>query len=476
MKYFNHKLVGVLLITALVMFSSCRKESLNPIPQTALSDASAFGSADRIQQQVFGIYSGMKSGQFLGGRSHIYHDIRSEEWVNIDPNGVTGFGVWNFSLVSTDNQVENQWTAGYNAINRVNIFLNGLDANPTVVPTSLANRYRGEARFCRALANFHLVNFYGRRPFNADNGASPGIPLRLTPNTSTANSNLARSSVAEVYRSIINDLHFAEANLPLTYLGSSDSNTVRAHRNAAIALKTRVFMHVGRWDSVIIEANKLVPASAPFVAPSGVAHRLNAAFLTTFRTYNTTESIFSFPMTATNPPGTQNGISTYYNAPLYALNPSGILADVGWRTADARKALVSSTAPFRYTKFNSDNDNYVPIIRYAEVMLNLAEALARTNTSGVDARALALLNAVRQRSDPGVTLAPTTNAELLAAILNERRIEFISEGIRGLDILRQNITFPAKGTTSAVPPTALAYVWPIPASELLYNSLMTPNQ
>jgi hypothetical protein len=109
-------------------------------------------------------------------------------------------------------------------------------------------------------------------------------------------------------------------------------------------------------------------------------------------------------------------------------------------------------------------------------MLNLAEALARTNTAGVDARALALLNAVRQRSDAGATLAPTTNAELLAAILNERRIEFISEGIRGLDILRQNIAFPAKGTIAAVPPTSLAYVWPIPFNELAFNSLITPNQ
>ena len=106
----------------------------------------------------------------------------------------------------------------------------------------------------------------------------------------------------------------------------------------------------------------------------------------------------------------------------------------------------------------------------------MAEALARTNTSGVDARALALLNAVRQRSDAGVTLAPLTNADLIAAILNERRIEFLGEGLRGLDILRQNIAFPAKSSVAAVLPTTVPYVWPIPFSELAYNSLMTQNQ
>jgi len=120
-------------------------------------------------------------------------------------------------------------------------------------------------------------------------------------------------------------------------------------------------------------------------------------------------------------------------------------------------------------------NNYVPIIRYSEVLLNLAEALAQTSTT-VDVRALALLNAVRQRSDAGVTLAPLTKADLITAILNERRIEFLGEGIRSLDILRQNIAFPAKGSLGAVAPTSLPYVWPIPASELLYNNLMVANQ
>ncbi len=476
MKYKNIKTLLLGISTSVVLFTSCRKESLNPVPETVISDVSAFATPDRMMQQVFGVYSAVKNGNFLGGRTNIYHDVRAEDWVNVTGNGVTALGVWNFSLVSTDNQVENQWSAGYAAINRANVVLAGIDANPTVVSASLANRFRAEARFCRALSYFHLVNFYGRRPFNADNGASDGIPLRLTANTSNAGAALKRATVAEVYRAIINDLHFAEANLPLNYLGTNDSNVVRAHRNAAIALKSRVFMHVGRWDSVIIEANKLVPTSAPFVTASGVAHRLQAAFLTPFRTYTTTESIFSFPMTVNNSPGTQNGMASYQNAE-FALNPTGVLADAGWRTADARRALVVGTAaPFRYSKFNSDNDNYVPVIRYAEVMLNLAEALARTNTSGVDARALALLNAVRQRSDAGVTLAPVNNADLIAAILNERRIEFLGEGIRGLDILRQNIPFPAKSSVAAVLPTTLPYVWPIPFSELSFNSLMTPNQ
>ena len=473
-KYIKNKLGIVAVVLAVTSITSCQKELLDPIPQTVLSDASAFTSPDRILQQVFGVYSQVKNGNFLGGRTIVYNDVRGEDWVNVTGNGVTAVGVWNFTLVSTDNQVENQWSSAYSAINRANVLLQGLDANPTIIPSSVANRYRGEARFCRAISNFYLINFYGRRPFNADAGASAGIPIRTTAATGSSGAALARGTVAQVYTSILEDLNFAETNLPLNYTGSNDSNTVRAHRNSAIAMKTRVYMHMNRWTDVIAEANKIVSATAPFQATSGVAHRLNPAFLTAFRTYNTVESIFSLPMTNLNSPGTQNGLAQYHNAE-FALNPTGIIADAGWKSGDGRRALVvNAVAPFRYSKFNDDLNNYVPIIRYSEVMLNLAEAIARTSAVP-DVRAVALLNAVRQRSDATTTFVPATNAALINAILNERRIEFLGEGIRSLDILRQNIAFPAKVSLAAVAPTTVQYVWPIPASELLYNSLMTPN-
>ena len=474
-QYIKNKLAILALIAVIASFTSCQKELLDPIPQTVLSDASAFSSPDRILQQVFGVYSQVKNGNFLGGRSIVYNDVRGEDWVNVTGNGVTAVGVWNFTLISTDNQVESQWSAAYSAINRANVLLQGLDANSTVILASTANRYRGEARFCRAISNFYLLNFYGRRPFNADAGASAGIPLRTSAATGSSGAALARSTVSQVYNSILDDLNYAETNLPLTYAGTSDSNVVRAHKNAAIAMKSRVYMHMNRWSDVITEANKIVSTAAPFQAATGVPHKLNTAFLTTFRTYNTTESIFSLPMTNLNSPGTQNGLALYHNAE-FALNPTGIFADAAWKTTDARRALVVNTvAPFRYSKFNDDLNNYVPIIRYSEVMLNLAEAIARTSTTTVDARAVALLNAVRQRSDATTTFAPTTNTDLINAILNERRIEFLGEGIRSLDIMRQNIAFPGKGSLAAVAPTTVQYVWPIPASELLYNSLMTQN-
>jgi starch-binding outer membrane protein, SusD/RagB family len=463
---------------AAVTMAGCDKDKLSPIPQTTLSDVSAFQTPARIQQQVFGVYSAIKSGQFLGGRAHVYQDVRGEDWVNVTTNGVTALGVWNFSITDGDNQVENCWAAAYSAINRANVVLEGIDANPTVIPASTANAYRGELRFCRALSYFYLQSLYARRPFNADAGASLSVPLRLTANKSPEGAAKERATQAQVFTQILDDLNFAETNLPATYGSSGDSNVARAHKNAAIAMKMRVYMHMNRWADVITEGNKIVSTSAPFTSPSNINHRLNPNVLTTFRTYTTPESIFSMPMAPTNPPGTQNGLGQYWTAEFGLIN-TGIIADAGWLSTDARRTNfitpASGSSPARWTKFNDDLNNYVPILRYAEVMLNLAEALAR-QASGVDARALALLNAVRQRSDASVTFAPATKDELINLILKERRIELLGEGFRSLDIMRQNITFPAKGSVGAVPTTSVTYVWPIPASEMLLNPLMVRNQ
>ena len=84
-------------------------------------------------------------------------------------------------------------------------------------------------------------------------------------------------------------------------------------------------------------------------------------------------------------------------------------------------------------------------MRYSEVLLSLAEARVRT-TGAVDAQAVALLNAVRNRSDPATTftaVAFATPDALIAAILQERNIEFLGEGLRNNDLVLLLLTIPA---------------------------------
>lgn len=470
---------------------SCKKDLLTPVPQTSIADITAFDTPDRILNQVRSMYQALKNGNYYGGRFIVWGDIRGEDFINETTNGVTGFDVWNLNPTGTSqNSVKNLWAQAYLTINNCNLFIDGMAAKGTsVVGTTLSNNYLGEARLIRALSYYSLLQLYAR-PYADGNGSKPGLPLRLTGIKGSGSSDLARSTVAEVYTQILSDLNFAETNLPLTN-ASAELNTTRAHRNTAIALKTRVYLSMQNYASVIAEANKIVSAAAPFTAATGVAHALQPNITTIFlTTYNTTESIFSLPMTSTSGdfPGTQNQLGFYFvrngtalGSAEYSLNlTTGIVANTNWTATDVRRTSLVFTNATTGKKFVSKYQSpspyvdYPPVIRYAEVLLNLAEGLARTNAA-VDARGLALVNAVRKRSDPATTVVATTQQELINAIMLERRIEFLGEGLRNNDLMRLLQTIPAKGSVPAKGPTETGYIWPISADELSLNKLMTDN-
>ncbi len=470
------------------LFVACQKEKLDPVSPVFVLEKDAFSTPSRILSQVYGLYDAAKTGNFLGSRLLTFSDIRGEEFLNRTNNGVTGLSTWNQTFFNGTNEVNYIWAAGYAAINRCNVFIEGLNANAAVLNNAtLAKQYEAEARFIRALSYMYLVNTYCR-PYADGNGDKRGLPLRLKAETDLANNDLAPSTVAQVYDQILADLNFAEANLATTHGASAALlNTTRAHRNTAIALKTRVYLAMQRWSDVITEANKIVSTAAPFRTSSGVTHQLMADVKTVFASpYTTAESIFSFPMSDVDQPGTQNSLALYWApAPVgngeYTLNRGGIIGDsTNFRVADARRTFVtlSGGTPYLGGKFavGPINTDYVPVIRYAEVLLNLAEAITKS-TNTVDTRALALLNAVHSRSDAGVVYTAaniTTAADMVTALLRERRIELLGEGFRAFDITRNLLTFPAKGGVAAVPPTSGQYIYPVPNSELAANKLMTP--
>lgn len=492
------KQIKYIIALSLVLISgiSCKKEYLTPVPQTVVSDATAFDTPERILGNVRSLYFNAKGSSFYAGRYIVYGDIRGEDFINETGNLVTGSDVWALNATGTStNSVINLWAQAYFTINLCNITIEGVTAKgPAVVGTTLTNNYLGEARLIRALCYYSLLQLYAR-PYADGAGSKPGLPLRLTGIKGPGYSDMARSTVAQVYAQIIDDLNFAENNLPLNN-GGAELNTTRAHKNTAIALKTRVFLSMGDYANVITEGSKLAPqTTAPFSATTGVAHALQPNIATIFTTtYNTTESIFSFPMSAASGdnPGTQNQLGFYFlrngstpGSAEYSLNPAGIISDTVFSSAtsaDARKGLVFVNAGNGKKFVNkyqlpSPFLDYAPVIRYSEVLLNLAEALIRRNGAGDAAKALALVTAVRQRSSPNAIVTPPapTQAQIIAAILLERRIEFLGEGLRNNDLMRLLQTIPAKGSVPAKAPSDQGYIWPISANEMSLNKLMVDN-
>ncbi|WP_435353374.1 RagB/SusD family nutrient uptake outer membrane protein [Emticicia sp. SJ17W-69] len=470
------KKIGILSLALAMSISSCKEDFLEAIPELDLSDATVFSTPQRVESQVIGLYGSAKNGSLFGGRYLIYNDIRAEEFVNRTTNSVTGYSTYQGNQDPSDTYIAGFWNQGYLTINRANLFLEGLAANPNAVSTTLAANYRGEAKFLRALTYFSLVQFFAK-PYILDKGASAGLPLRLKGETSSANNELARSSVAQVYDQILKDLNEAESELPDNYT-TALLRTTRAHKNTAIALKTRVLLAKGDYAGVITEANKIVSTAAPFKSANRVAHELQADVSSVFKApYTSVESILSFPMAETNSPGTQNQLGYYYNVGNveYYLNtgPTGIYSNPQFRATDDRKTklTVATTSVAKFpspTKFSgvSPYIDFVPNIRYAEVLLNLAEAEAE---AGSQTRALALLQAVHTRSDATYTFPALDKAGLIQAILTERRIELLAEGFRANDIVRRGQPINSFGAGASIAPTEARYIFGIPTTEIQTN-------
>ncbi|NML20396.1 RagB/SusD family nutrient uptake outer membrane protein [Pseudoflavitalea sp. G-6-1-2] len=495
----KHLLIIALVVSMLGGTSCMKKDLMEPLPPTSLIDSLAFDTKDRISNQIRSIYASFKSGQFYGGRYVIYNDIRGEDFINNGSNLVTGTSTWNFSLTNTAQEVQGLWSQAYNVINLANLFIEGMEAKgKAVIGDSIALDYIAEARMLRAISYYSLLQLYCR-PYWDGNGSKPGLPLRLVGNKKVADYSMARSTVAQIYDQVIQDLDYAEQNLPLEYLTnkpgdpkawSLNLSTTRGHRNTAIAFKTRVYLSMRKYEDVIREANKIVAQDvAPFSATSGTPHKMQADFLSVFKTYENLESILSMPMAAAEAPGTQNQLAYYFNAAVngieyrLSLEPDGIFKSAEWKASDIRRNQIYTSDAGKpseakwLTKYSvgSPYTDWVPVIRYSEVLLNLSEALVRKDLA-LNARATALLNAVRQRSDPATTITPLDFDDMISKLLIERRIEFLGEGRRSPDIMRLGLTFPAKGGVPAVPPTELKYIWPISAQELLLNTKMEDNR
>ena len=435
------------------------------VPQNAIPEDLVYTDPARVALAVTGVYDAAQSGFYngnvggsrgypFGAASSDLGDARGEDVA--DMAGFFGI-VFTNSITTSSPNIVYMWANCYALINKANVTIQGLQQATTagVITAATAAQYEGEMRFLRALAHMELViNF--AKPYTDGNGNNPGVPYRDTPiNTladlTTANT-VGRGTVAEVYTKMLADLDFAETNLS----DKSDALKTHATKGAAIALKQRLHLYQGDWAGAIKEGNKLITGTTTFTSPINgliLMPTQRAAFV---GAGVTAESIFSIENSNTDNPSVNGAVANVFGSaakptdkPISGINGRSLLAvspilyNAPFFTCnDQRRTLMmqpDGVRPAYVIKKYLDaatSSDYNPILRYAEVLLNQAEAQAR---SGNDAQGLALLNAVRNRSvdvTDQYAAGALTGTGLVQAILNERRIEFVGEGLRWGDIAR----------------------------------------
>lgn len=506
--------------------------------QDAISEAAVYTDPARIALAVTGVYDAAQSGYYngnnatfgvrgypFGAASSDLGDARGEDVADI----ANFFGiVFSNNIGNNSPNITYMWDNCYTLANKANVVIAGIQQAQTsgVITAAQEASYEGELRFLRALAHMELVINWSK-PYTDGNGSNAGVPYRTTPiNTAgaiTTGNNVDRGTVANVYTQMLADLDFAEANISTTTTGKT-----RATRGAAIALKQRLNLYKGDYAAAAREGAKLIAGTTTFTSPIG-GYALTATQRAAFVGSGVTvESIFSIENSNTDNASVNGGIGSVFGAAatvanggiggraLLAVSPNLYNAPF-FTCSDLRRTQMMQVDGARYVikKYldASTNSDFNPIIRYAEVLLNQAESLSRT---GQSTQALALLNAVRNRSvataDQYTAATAPTGDALTQAIINERRIEFIGEGLRWGDISRLATDtkfapiagggIPAKywgqiggqivltrygcsaATTGqgvpAVPyagsPTSYLFLWPIPVSETQINPTLSRQQ
>ncbi|WP_367330118.1 RagB/SusD family nutrient uptake outer membrane protein [Sphingobacterium multivorum] len=443
--------------------TSCGKQLFED-PYAYLSPEQAFSTPDRISKSATGLYDALQNREFLGGRTLIYADIRGADCgVNTFFGNMPQFS----TLLSSDLTTGSAYQGGYRTINEANLFIENLTAKPGVVSAAQEAQYFGEAKFIRALTYFYLVNLWAQ-PYNFTAGAThAGIPLVLktTKTPFAEDNNIARATVKDVYNQIESDLLAAESSLP-TGEGPEFSTVARATKAAAQALLARVYLYEGNYAKAVEFANKVISSNR---------YALNASPLEAFRNTTTSESIFSVAHNGGDNPNTNNALGQHYSPNLRAdIQVLPTYVSLMSATDKRRTELVTQKSGAYYTlKYTSVSD-WAPILRYSEVLLTKAEALANQAVS-VDAQALALVNEIRHRSAPTENIVATSKSALIDAILKERRIELAFEGHGIFDFLRTKRNIPAHSTVAEQAYGSNFVVLPIPFDDMQKNPNLVQN-
>jgi hypothetical protein len=424
-----------LLLAFVMLFASCKKEFLVQTPPTGVPVSDAIKTENDMADAVNGLYNAMYPSPLFGLDIPVLGDLLADNSY-ISSNNISIFlNENNYTVSSISPEPFNIYSQGYYAILQANrIIAANLPSSGNV------SQLKGEAYISRALVYLELVNFFGT-PY-AVAPTALGVPLITTPTDpgTALNTKPARATVAQIYTQMISDLDSAYAIMPVAGTTLHPANSEYLSKYAAKAVESRVYLYKGDYADAAASALLVVQNGGySLVAPGGLVSYWDNPGPT-----SGSETIFELALTTADN-NFYGGLDSYYNQNgIGELLVTPNLYNL-YSAADERQALILTSSPIRgnvlvcnkYINFTNPNDkDDIKIIRYAEVLLTLAESDAR---SGDTPDALKYLNMIAENRDPSFAGYSSTGAQLLTDILNERRKELAFEGLRYFDLTRLNL-------------------------------------
>ncbi len=478
---------GALAMLIALAASSCSKSFRNQIPYDGVPSSTAITDEVSMYTAVLGMYSSLRATDFYGRTFAVKGDLMSDDCFLSSSNSGRYLGFNNYDMDKTNSYPSAVWINSYAAIKNANFILNS-----GVAPsTDNVSQMFSEAYAVRGMVLFDLVRNFAMPYASSATGA--GVPIVLTINK---DAKPGRDNIGAVYTQVLADLTKAftmakfdqSAGVPMKFAATGQSRTMNSSyltKYAIEGLLARVYQHMGDWTNAKAAALDIVQNGGySLVSSTGLV----GYWAGTNPRADKTETMFEVTSDG------NNSVSDGTLANLYVPKTVGgsygdILATKtlydSYATTDPRKSLFNPTTragqlgtAYYVTKYPIDVVSYddVKIVRYAEVLLILAEAYHNTSD---DVNALKYLNMVAQKRDPSFTGYVSTGSQVLEDILNEREKELAFEGYRFWDLYRLQRTFvkpQAQDATNAIiksitvtPGTTRNFIFPIPNDEVLVN-------
>ncbi|PWJ41940.1 RagB/SusD family nutrient uptake outer membrane protein [Sediminitomix flava] len=433
-----------------LMLSGCSLLDIDP--DNVVPSESAFDDVKYYQQALNYVYRSLADANSNMQMTDFASDDFGKAYEGYSPSNYYVFK-WDYS-----SQPEPHiWASQYSLISKMNVLSDNYSIVP--VPTEEERVQRdqiyAQAIALRAWSFFNLVQLYAPR-YDGTNGQELGIPLKLKLDREY----LPQSPLETVYGQIISDLEKAESifvETSFTPLAADEEFVFGL--DAVRALKARVALFMGDLEMAKESAKS-------FIDRSFLSKEEYEKLWKDIESSENQEVIFmTYDLSDTD----EAQYLDYQE--MYEFNSVSLATDLLllFEDSDIRKYPeyindINMPSKYRidYQTTLDQNLNYKHF-RLAEQYLIYAEAVLDTNPS----EALKVVNTLREAR--GASLYATID---LKKIMNERRLELFSEGLRFYDLKRiserLNITVERSSGELLVPGSKL-YNWDIPLVETNSN-------
>ncbi|KAB7732224.1 RagB/SusD family nutrient uptake outer membrane protein [Rudanella paleaurantiibacter] len=478
---------------------SCKDDYLVTTDPTRIGADLFYQNQTQFEQAVNGVYGQL---QTITNTAYLFTEFNTDnttlDFNPLDRGGAAGWEAFEFSTVNPGNgEIANLWNQHYSTLYNINYALEKLA--PSTIDANAKKEIEGQLKFLRGYHYFNLARYFGDVVLVTSTLKNPDQAF-----------DLVRSPQAAVYTQVENDLKEAAALLP----ASRTKKVGWANKGAALTLLGKLYLTKKQYAEAVSTLKQVVP----------LGYSLLPKYADIFdpAKKNGPESIFEVQYQGGNDLGeqsnfmyvfaprlSQGAVTGFANTPpggrniptndiMAAFEPGDLRKDVSFQpgyTLNGTFVAIPFINKYRHPHtITGRTDNNWPVLRYADVLLMLAEAI--NEQAGPTAEAADFVNQVRKRA--GLKELGTLSKDAFReAVLKERRVELAFENHRWFDLQRTKT--PAElaaflntyGAKEKANPTvgrggiafnALDYVYsdfeyflPIPAPQILINSKLTQN-